>query len=525
LRFPNHSRRIEADLKQIEAGMRFCAGETRGVNIKFYTFYFALFCLAFRGGLAVTPAFAGGREGIPGEGIPAAITLQNGLRVLMRERHVTPLVAIDLWVRAGAREETGEEAGSAHFLEHVLFKGTATRGVGQADSDIENLGATLNAATGPDYAHFYTTVAASRAPQALAILADVARNATLPDAEVERERGVILDELAQHDSSDMARAVDILYAKAFPSLPYGRSPGGATETIRLRGRDTLAAFYRRAYRPERCALVLIGDLTPAQGQTWARQAFGTWTSPDPAVATPKISSEQRNIQQNIFPSGVEKTAALPLKAVPLLPGRIAESGSGRNRVIGLAFPAPSASDAPMTAAALLTAEILGSAQGGGRLASPVFAGTEATARFTPRRDGSLWMLTATGREEGGAGRQGDREPGKPGEEASASLIRLETALRSVADGLRRNPPNGAEVLTARQRLLGRLDAESETNAGLAQAVGYADCVGGDAPETLRQRLQQITPADVQQFLARYLLSQPGLTVYAGAGSSLQADRR
>src|SRR5262245_38508504 len=88
---------------------------------------------------------------------PAPFTLPNGLRVVMRERHTSPLVAIDLWVRAGAREEGETETGSAHFLEHTLFKGTASRGVGESDIAIENLGATLNAATGPDYAHFHTT--------------------------------------------------------------------------------------------------------------------------------------------------------------------------------------------------------------------------------------------------------------------------------------------------------------------------------------------------------------------------------
>ena len=329
-----------------------------------------------------------------GEGVPPAVTLDNGLRVLMRERHVTPLVAMDLWVRAGAREETAEEAGSAHFLEHVLFKGTAMRGVGQADSDIENLGATLNAATGPDYAHFYTTVTAAHAQEALAILADVARNATLPDAEVERERGVILDELAQHDSSDTARAIDLLYARAFPSQPYGRSPGGATEAIRIRGRDTLAAFYRRAYRPERCTLVLVGDLTPEQGQAWARQAFGTWMSPRPLAPALPSSSERQN-HHGIGAEEKSPEKSLPfLKAAPLPAGHIAETGNGRNRLVGLAFPAPPASDAAMTAAALLTVEILGSAQEGGRFATPAFAGKNAMARFTPRRDSSLWILTA-----------------------------------------------------------------------------------------------------------------------------------
>src|SRR5579871_6410840 len=131
---------------------------------------------------------------------PAAWTLPNGLRVVTRERHSTSLVAIDLWVRAGSREEAPNEIGSAHFLEHTLFKGTTTRGPGDVDIAIENLGGTLDAATGPDYAHFYTTIISTHLEEGLSILADVVRNATLPDAEVARERGVILDELAEHEA-------------------------------------------------------------------------------------------------------------------------------------------------------------------------------------------------------------------------------------------------------------------------------------------------------------------------------------
>ena len=114
--------------------------------------------------------------------------LANGIRVLTRERHTSTLVAIDLWVRAGARDEEKGEAGAAHFLEHTLFKGTTTRKAGEADIAIENIGATLNAATGPDYAHYYTTVSREHIAEALTVLADVVRNATLPDAEVELER-------------------------------------------------------------------------------------------------------------------------------------------------------------------------------------------------------------------------------------------------------------------------------------------------------------------------------------------------
>jgi zinc protease len=154
----------------------------------------------------------------------AEFALPNGLRVIARERHGAPLIAMELWVRAGAQAESAGEFGAAHFLEHTLFKGTNTRNVGEADIAIENLGATLNASTGPDYARFYTNVPSGHAAEALKVLADVVRNATLPAQEIERERAVIINELAQRRSDPESLLIDRLYALAYRDHAYGRFP-------------------------------------------------------------------------------------------------------------------------------------------------------------------------------------------------------------------------------------------------------------------------------------------------------------
>src|SRR5581483_4164096 len=144
----------------------------------------------------------------------------------------------------------------------------------------------------------------------LAVLADVVRNATLPDAEVERERGVILDELAQHDAAPSARLIDLLYAAAF----------------RARSRDTLAAFYARTYAPDRCTLALAGDLTPEQARAAAQRAFGDWHAPG-------ISKNEGSGIRAI--SAPEET---PLRRVRIR----MEMAAPR---VGMAFRAPAAADA------------------------------------------------------------------------------------------------------------------------------------------------------------------------------------
>lgn len=427
--------------------------------------------------------------------VPPAFVLANGMRVLMRERHLSPLVAIDLWVRAGAREETESEDGCAHFLEHVLFKGTKTRPAGQADMDIENLGATLTAATGPDYAHFYTTVAAAHVREALAVLSDVARNATLPPVEIERERGVILDELAAHDSNPTAHLIDSLYQYAFHVQPYGRSPGGSSEAIRRRTRDALAAFYARAYRPDHCVLVLAGDITNIQADQLAQQAFSDWQIPaasqkDAPLLAPSLLSQ--------LPSGqagrttVGQTAPV---AVPILPNiEVVETRAFSRDTTGLAFPGPPAHNYSMAAAAQIVAEILGDSREYGRLYTTDTTDAHISAHYTPRLDGSLWLLTA---------QETEPRPDTP----------RVSRLRALAASLSSRPPTPAELQTARGRILGRMQADTETNAGLAYAVGYATMVGGELPEALQMRLQATTGREVQEFLHRYLLAQPGLGIH------------
>src|SRR5205807_10192581 len=124
-------------------------------------------------------------------------TLENGLRVIVREQHATGLVAIDLWVKAGSGYETAEESGAAHFLEHAIFKGTDTRARGDIDAAFEDLGATLGAGTTRDGAHFYSTVAKQYVGAALEVRSDAMQHAKLAPEEIERERAVILDEMAR----------------------------------------------------------------------------------------------------------------------------------------------------------------------------------------------------------------------------------------------------------------------------------------------------------------------------------------
>ena len=423
--------------------------------------------------------------------------LPNGLRVLVSERRTAPLLAMELWVRAGAREEAAGETGAAHFLEHTLFKGTVTRGVGEADTAIENLGATLNAATGPDYARFYTSVGTEHASLALAVLADVVRNATLPAPEVERERQVIRDELAQRDSQPSAALVDRLYGTAFRGRPYANPPGGTARAIGTLSRDSLSAFYRRTYVPARCTLVLAGDVTAEQARAMAEQAFGDWR---PAGSGDEAEAG-RDPGRAGSPAPNDAGAALPTAE----PVRQVESADIGTAIIGVAYRAPAAADGQAARAGEIVATLLGQSNLGGRLAVPELAGCGARVSFAARRDSSLFIVSAAP-PPGPAGR-----PRTPAELA-ASLVLEEQAILGAVAALSTTPPGPAEIAAAKSALLGRSIFQTETASGLAAAMGGAAVTEGRSPEAWRDELASVTVADVRRFIATWLVPGGRTTV-------------
>jgi zinc protease len=415
------------------------------------------------------------------DGGPTAFTLSNGMHLLVTERHTGPLVAVSLWVRAGAREERKDEIGCAHFLEHTLFKGTTTRRAGDADIAIENLGAVLDAATGPDYAHFYTTVSGIHLAAALEIVSDTVRNAILPAEELERERGVILDELAQHAADPTAHLIDLLYAESYLTHPYLRSPGGTPEAIRALRRETLIGFYHRCYMPARCTLVLVGDCTPDEARDATMRAFGGWNTNVANDAIAKIGGRPLTPPAHGVGEWPDMATAHTARARAPVP----------YGTVGLAFPAPPAGDTQLACAGMVAAMLLGDARRAGRLNIPALAGTDAAARYIPRQETGLFLLTARAAPE-------SKREGHP------DLLPVEAALRKAIRDLLMDPPTAEEFNAARRLILGRLQFDTETDAGLARSLGYAVTVSGDPPDTLRARLYNLSRADLRRFCALYL---------------------
>ncbi|BAI88654.1 MULTISPECIES: M16 family metallopeptidase [Limnospira] len=203
-------------------------------------------------------------------------TLDNGLTVIHQEIPATPVVVVDVWVRAGATREPEPWSGMAHFLEHMIFKGTEKIAPGLFDWVIESRGGVANAATSHDYAHFFITSAAQYLEETLSPLADLLLHAAIPDDEFVRERSVVLEELRQSQDSPDWIEFQAMMETLYGNHPYGRSVLGTEATLMPRTPDEMRQFHRCHYQPENMAVVIVGGVSEKRSQDLVSQAFGSF---------------------------------------------------------------------------------------------------------------------------------------------------------------------------------------------------------------------------------------------------------
>lgn len=208
----------------------------------------------------------------------SAITLPNGLTIIHQEM-ATPAAVVDVWVRAGASKEPAAWAGMAHFLEHMVFKGTHRIQPGEFDWAIESQGGMTNAATSHDYAHFYITVAAAALPQTLPYLADLLLCAAIPADEFVRERQVVLEEIRQaYDNPDWV-GYQALCELLYGDHVYSRAVLGTPEVLTARSPEEMRRFHQSHYQPENMTVVIAGGVSQQVAIDLVQQSFNRFASP------------------------------------------------------------------------------------------------------------------------------------------------------------------------------------------------------------------------------------------------------
>ncbi len=209
--------------------------------------------------------------------------LPNGLTVLVQPDPTAPAVAVVTHVRAGFFDEPDHWQGISHVLEHMFFKGTPTRGVGQIASDTKALGGYLNAYTSYDATTYYVVLPPDGFRQALEIQSDALRNAAIDAGELKRELQVIIEEAKRKFDSSGARAHEVLHEVLFDRHRIRRWRIGHEPMLAGFTRDDVVGYYRSRYLPGRAILSVVGDVDPETAFAAIEGLFGDWPAGTAAV--------------------------------------------------------------------------------------------------------------------------------------------------------------------------------------------------------------------------------------------------
>jgi len=203
--------------------------------------------------------------------------LPNGLRVVMESIPFVRSVSFGVWVRNGSRNETPEVNGISHFIEHMLFKGTEKRTALEIADVMDAVGGQLNAFTSKEYTCYFTRTLDTHFDVALDVLSDMFFNSKFDQAEIDKERGVILEEISMYEDTPEDLAVDLLQLHTYPQNPLGMSILGTPETISSFTEDKFRSFMKAKYAPKNVVIAIAGKINEQEVLEKITQAFGQYT--------------------------------------------------------------------------------------------------------------------------------------------------------------------------------------------------------------------------------------------------------
>lgn len=192
------------------------------------------------------------------------VVLRNGLTVLTERLPGFKSLSIGIWVKAGTRHERPDEAGISHFLEHMVFKGTEKRSAMQITREVERVGGEFNAFTTREYTCFHITLLARDLELGMEILSDILLGSLFDAEELERERKVILQEIAMVDEAPEEVAQDLYYELLYGKHGLGRSILGSANSVKKMRRSDVLRYFRKHYRPDNMIVSVAGDVSPAR---------------------------------------------------------------------------------------------------------------------------------------------------------------------------------------------------------------------------------------------------------------------
>jgi predicted Zn-dependent peptidase len=401
-----------------------------------------------------------------GEGIRRT-RLGSGLRVVTEQLPGLRSVAVGFWVGTGSRDERDDDAGVSHFLEHLLFKGTASRDAAAIARCVESVGGDMNAHTGQETTAYYVRVPDKHVDVAIDVLSDIVWSPALRDGDIESERHVILEEIRLRDDTPDDLVHDVFAGALFPGHPLGREVAGTEATIGSMTRDALAGHHREHYVPENLVVAVAGNVTH-----------------DEVVAALRGRERAASTGRPVRSNGADATRPSPLS--------VREHASEQAHVV-LGTRALARDDPDRFALGVLD-QVLG-----GGMSSRLF-------QEVRERRGLAYSVFSY--------RSAYEETGALAVYAGTAPERVDEVLGVLGDELDRIVRDGGvtdrELGAAKGYLTGSLALSLESSASRMHRLGRSELTLGEVPtlDEVVTEVEGVTAADVERVVDRVLRERP-----------------
>jgi predicted Zn-dependent peptidase len=396
----------------------------------------------------------------------------SGLRIVTESLPELRSVTLGAWVGSGSRDEAAHEWGASHFLEHLLFKGTDTRGAREIAEAVESVGGEMNAFTTHEQTVFYVRVPDAHFEMAFDVLADVLWLPAFRETDVESERNVILEEIGMRDDTPDDLVFELFSQSMFPEHPLGREVLGSEASIRAMKRDDIAAYHGAHYRPSNVVLAIAGNIKHARVVEMADAAF------------PSDSDER--------PARVEREPATPVNVA------VCHRDTEQAHVVTGMRGVPALD--PDRYALTIVNQVLG-----GGMSSRLFQEVREERGLAY----SVYSFHAGFVDTGYVAVYAGTAPERVHE--TLDVVEAELA-RLVRDGL-----SSAELDAAKGHLTGSLQMSLETSASRMRRLGRSEMLEGDVPslDEVVGRIDRVTPDDIARVIDRIFRDTPRTLAVVG----------
>jgi zinc protease len=407
-----------------------------------------------------------------GEPKAAEHILANGLKVLVKEDHRSPVVVSQVWYKVGSSYEPGGITGISHMLEHMMFKGTDKHPVGEFSRIIAENGGDENAFTGQDYTAYFQTMAVDKLSVSLELEADRMRNLHLLPEELKKELQVVTEERRMRtEDNPQGKMQEHFNAMAYSNSPYKHPVIGWPADIAAYTVEDLQAWYQRWYAPNNATLVIVGDVKSTDVFTMAEKYFGTLKTSDIKPIKPQTEIEQLGLRRMTVKVPAKLPSIVMGYKVPVL--KTAENEWEAYALEVLAGVLDGGSSARLTSGLVR----------GKQIAVSAGAGYGLTSRLS-----DLFELEATPAE------------GK-------TLQNMETALKAEVVKLQNSLISEEELQRIKAQVLASAVYERDSNFYQAMQLGIFETVGlgWQKADEYVAKVNQVTAAQVQEVAKKYLI--------------------